>query len=63
MKSQIKISYKIRGKHVTLIEERQAFQSDQWVQLPVAQFRLDERYGKCIGRTVRADGISLMILN
>lgn len=48
---------------MTLIEERQAFQSDQWVQLPVAQFRLDERYGKCIGRTVRADGISLMILN
>lgn len=48
---------------MTLIEERQAFQSDQWVQLPVAQFRLDERHGKSIGRTVRADGISLMILN
>ncbi|MDQ0721948.1 hypothetical protein QF049_003209 [Paenibacillus sp. W4I10] len=46
VKSQIKISYKIRGKNVTLMEERQAFQSDQWVQMPVAQFRLDEKKWK-----------------
>jgi len=46
VKSQIKIGYKIRGNHVTLIEERQAFQSDRWVQLPVAQFRLDEKAWK-----------------
>lgn len=42
VKSQIRISYKIRGNNVTLIEERQGFRSDQWVQLPVAQFRLNE---------------------
>jgi hypothetical protein len=42
VKSQIRISYKIRGNHVTLIEERQGYKSDQWVQMPVAQFRLDE---------------------
>ncbi len=46
VKNQIKISYKIRGNHVTLIEERQGFKSDQWVQLPVAQFRLDENEWK-----------------
>ena len=42
VKSQIRISYTIRGNNVTLIEERQGFRSDQWVQLPVAQFRLSE---------------------
>lgn len=41
VKNQIKISYKLRGNNVTLIEERQGFQSDLWVQMPVAQFRLD----------------------
>ncbi|SMF79076.1 Protein of unknown function [Paenibacillus uliginis N3/975] len=42
VKNQIKINYKIRGNNVTLIEERQAFKSDQWVQMPVAQFRLNK---------------------
>ncbi|CAH1203009.1 DUF3024 domain-containing protein [Paenibacillus sp. JJ-223] len=42
VKNQIKISYKIRGNQVTLIEERQGYKIDQWVQMPVAQFRLDE---------------------
>ncbi|MGE7824140.1 DUF3024 domain-containing protein [Paenibacillus sp. NPDC093718] len=46
VKSQIRISYKIRGNHVTLIEERQGYNSDQWVQMPVAQFRLDENEWK-----------------
>ncbi|GIP44447.1 hypothetical protein J45TS6_29060 [Paenibacillus sp. J45TS6] len=46
VKNQIKISYKIRGKHVTLIEERQGYKSDQWVQMPISQFRLDEKEWK-----------------
>lgn len=46
VKSQMMISYKIRGNHVTLIEERQAFRSEQWVQMPVEQFRLDEKAWK-----------------
>jgi len=46
VKIQIRISYKIRGNHVTLIEERQGYKSDQWVQMPVAQFRLDENEWK-----------------
>lgn len=48
---------------MTLIEERQAFQSDQWVQMPVAQFRLDEKTWKVYCRTVKANGISSMISN
>lgn len=46
VKNQIKISYKIRGKHVTLIEERQGYKSEQWVQMPVAQFRLEGKEWK-----------------
>lgn len=46
VKSQIRISYKIRGNHVTLIEERQGYKSNQWVQMPVAQFRLGENEWK-----------------
>lgn len=41
IRDQVKLSHKIRGNHVTLIEERPAFMSDQWVQLDIAQFRLD----------------------
>ncbi|WP_051289591.1 DUF3024 domain-containing protein [Paenibacillus massiliensis] len=43
LKNQIKVSYKIRGNNVTLIEERQGYKSDIWVQMPVAQFRIDEK--------------------
>lgn len=50
VRNQIKINYKIRGNNVTLIEERQAFKSDQWVQLPVAQFRLHETKWKVFWR-------------
>ncbi|MGG4345700.1 DUF3024 domain-containing protein [Paenibacillus lautus] len=50
VKNQIRCSYKIRGNHVTLIEERQAFQSDQWVQMPIAQFRLDKKEWKIYWR-------------
>jgi hypothetical protein len=42
IQNQIKMSYKIRGNNVTLIEERPAFMSDKWVQLDIAQFRLDQ---------------------
>ncbi|WP_366346026.1 hypothetical protein [Paenibacillus amylolyticus] len=63
VKSQIKISYKIRGKHVMLIEERQAFQSDQWVQMPVAQFRLDEKAWKVYWQDSKGKCISSMISN
>jgi len=42
LQNQIKISYKIRGNNVTLIEERPAFRGDQWVQMAIAQFRKDE---------------------
>lgn len=42
LQNQLKLNYKIRGNNVTLFEERPAFMSDQWVQLDIAQFRLDE---------------------
>jgi hypothetical protein len=42
IQNQIKMSYKIRGNNVTLIEERPAFMSDRWVQLDIAQFRLEQ---------------------
>ncbi|KOP67241.1 hypothetical protein AMS62_19805 [Bacillus sp. FJAT-18019] len=42
LQNQLKLNYKIRGNNITLIEERPAFMSDQWVQLDVAQFRLDQ---------------------
>jgi hypothetical protein len=46
IRNQIKLSYKIRGVSVTLIEERPAFKSDQWVQLNIAQFRLEQNKWK-----------------
>lgn len=42
VRNQIKLSYKMRGNNVSLIEERPAFMRDQWVQLDIAQFRLDQ---------------------
>lgn len=41
-RDQVKLNYKIRGDSVTLFEERVGFRSDQWIQLPVAQFRRNE---------------------
>ncbi|WP_446740348.1 DUF3024 domain-containing protein [Paenibacillus sp. CFBP 13594] len=46
---------------MTLIEERQAFQSDQWVQMPVAQFSLDEKAWKVYWQDSKASGITSMI--
>ncbi|MCM3038780.1 DUF3024 domain-containing protein [Paenibacillus motobuensis] len=42
LQNQLKLNYKIRGNNITLIEERPAFKSDQWVELYIAQFRLDQ---------------------
>jgi hypothetical protein len=39
---QVKLTYKIRGNSVTLIEERPYFRDPStWTQSPVAQFRFD----------------------
>ena len=39
---QVRLSYKLWGNHVTLIEERIAFlEPGVWVDIPVAQFRFD----------------------
>ncbi|MGG4108834.1 DUF3024 domain-containing protein [Paenibacillus lautus] len=46
LQNQLKLNYKIRGNNITLIEERPAFKSDQWVQLDIAQFRLDQEKWK-----------------
>ncbi|MGM1047313.1 Protein of unknown function [Paenibacillus uliginis N3/975] len=50
IQNQIRLSYKIRGNNITLIEERPAFRSDQWVQLEIAQFRLDQNKWKIYWR-------------
>jgi hypothetical protein len=50
LRDKMKLSYKIRGSNVTLIEERPAFMSDQWVQLDIAQFRLDRNKWKIYWR-------------
>lgn len=42
LQSKMRLIYKIRGSNVTLVEERPAFRSDQWVQHDIAQFRLDQ---------------------
>jgi hypothetical protein len=46
IRNQIKMSYKIRGNNVTLVEQRPAFKSDQWVALDIAQFRLEKNKWK-----------------
>ncbi|WP_044877389.1 DUF3024 domain-containing protein [Paenibacillus sp. IHBB 10380] len=50
IRNQVKLNFKFRGDSVTLIEERIAFKSDQWVQLPVAQFRLEQNKWKVYWR-------------
>ena len=42
LQSKMRLTYKIRGSNVTLVEERPAFRSDQWIQHDIAQFRLDQ---------------------
>ncbi|RXZ77440.1 DUF3024 domain-containing protein [Paenibacillaceae bacterium] len=38
-RTQMRMNYKVRGNNVTLFEERPAFQSNEWVQFDIAQFR------------------------
>lgn len=42
IRNQIRLNYKFRGDSVTLNEERPAYMSEVWVELPIAQFRLEE---------------------
>lgn len=50
IRNQLRLNYKFRGNNVTLFEERPAFMSDQWVQIDIAQFRLEERKWKVYWR-------------
>jgi hypothetical protein len=39
-RQQVRLSYRIRGNYVTLMEHRPDFwEPDRWVDIPVAQFR------------------------
>lgn len=42
IQNEIKLSYKIRGENITLIEERPGYKSDIWTQFDIAQFRLNQ---------------------
>ena len=46
IRNQVRFNYKFRGNNVTLVEERPAFKSDQWVELDIAQFRLEQNKWK-----------------
>ncbi|WP_340009006.1 DUF3024 domain-containing protein [Paenibacillus sp. FSL K6-0276] len=48
--NQIKLNYKFKGNSVTLNEERPAFMSDKWVEMPIAQFRFEEHKWKIYWR-------------
>lgn len=50
IRNQVRLNYKFRGNNVTLFEERPAFRSEQWVELDVAQFRLEENKWKVYWR-------------
>ncbi|ANE47288.1 hypothetical protein SY83_14570 [Paenibacillus swuensis] len=46
LQDEYQIKYKFRGETVTLFEDRPAFRSESRVQIPIAQFRLDEQMWK-----------------
>lgn len=48
--NQIKLNFKFRGDTVTLNEERIAYMSDQWVEMPIAQFRFEQNKWKIYWR-------------
>ncbi|MFC4777311.1 DUF3024 domain-containing protein [Paenibacillus sp. GCM10023252] len=50
LRDQIKLNYKFRGKNVTLVEQRPAFKGEGWVELDIAQFRLDQNKWKVYWR-------------
>jgi hypothetical protein len=41
LRTQMRLTYKIRGTNVSLIEERLAYRGEGWVQHDIAQFRFD----------------------
>ncbi len=53
LRNQIKLNYKLRGNNVTLVEERPAFMSSEWVEMDIAQFRLDQKKWKVYWRDSR----------
>jgi hypothetical protein len=46
LRNQIRLSYNVRGNNITLLEERPAFRSEQWIQHEIAQFSLDGMFWK-----------------
>ncbi|MCD9025457.1 DUF3024 domain-containing protein [Cohnella silvisoli] len=46
LKRDIQIKYKFRGDTITLTQERPSFMPGQRVELPIAQFRLDNSFWK-----------------
>ncbi|MFC5402958.1 DUF3024 domain-containing protein [Cohnella soli] len=50
IRNQMRLNYKFRGNNITLIEERPAFMSDEWIELDIAQFRLDQNKWKVYWR-------------
>ena len=44
---QIRMTFKLRGNHVTLFEERPLYQDpSQWTKMPIAQFRYNPETGE-----------------
>lgn len=62
VRNQIRLNYKFRGNSVTLNEERPAYMSEVWVELPIAQFRFEENKWKIYWRDSKKCGILSMIL-
>ncbi len=50
LRNQIRMTFKIRGNSVTLLEERPAYIGDGWTQYDIAQFRLDQSKWKVYWR-------------
>ena len=43
IKHQIKRSYSLRGNDVTLFQERYIERHNQWIKMPIAKFKYDEK--------------------
>ena len=44
VRNKLRLSFKIRGNSVTLLEERTAFRRpDDWIEVPIAQFRYNPK--------------------
>jgi len=53
VRNQMRLTYKIRGNNVSLIEERPAFNGDGWIQLDISQFRFVDNKWKVYWRDSR----------